>query len=133
MTDPKPPPIDLPAARAAAEAALARAKEGKPLPVAQTHELAEHTLALVTRSERMRLGAQPDAPTTEDGRLLEQACAALGASRGWPLTRTEIAAKLGIKPGSRVLLSPQRLAKSPLSEERRALLKAWIAGKDAPE
>lgn len=121
------PTIDLPATRAAAEHALARAEAGKPLPVGQARTLVTSALALADHASRLKRGRDPKPSTTIDGRLIAQACAALGTN-GKPITRGELATKMGISRISQVILSPDRLKKWPLSEERRALLRRWIAG-----
>lgn len=121
-------PLNLPAARACAEAALTRANEGKPLPVTDTRELARHTLDLVELREQNKSGRPTRAPTTPDGRLVATACDALG-SGGTPLPRSILAARLGYGIGSAKSISPKGLERSPLSEERRAMLRTWIAGK----
>ena len=124
------PPIDLPAARLAAQHALARADTGKPLPVSQARDLIAHAEALATHAEGVRRGRYPDLATSPDGDLVAQACAALGTS-GKPITRSALATQMGIAPGSRVILTPGMLADRGLSEERRAMLRGWIAASSA--
>lgn len=113
--------------RAAAESAKERVDAGKPLPVTQARELASATLALVERLEPHGRPMPAAASTTPDGHLVDRASIALG-SPGAPLPRKELAARLGFGPGSAGLVGPTRLAERPLSEERRDMLRRWIAG-----
>ena len=97
------------------------------LPQHTTLALGMALLDLIERRERTHRGVAPDAPTSGDGRLVEAACAALGKARRKPFTRGELAAALGIPPGSQTTLSPARLAKYGLKAAVRDQLVAWIA------
>lgn len=120
---PEPLP-DLTALRALCEAAAGPGDFTR----AEARQLGAAALILVKRREQNRSGSAPDTPTTDDGKLVAAARAALGAARGRPFTQGELADKLGIGRANQTMLSPKKLGIYGLVDDERAKLLRWIAG-----
>ena len=97
-----------------------------PFSRAQARALGKAALVLVKRSEKNRSGLSAGKPTTMDGQLVARACKVLGV-KDKPISRGDLAERMGLGRQNQSMLSPSRLTKYPLAEDHRERLTRWIA------
>lgn len=128
----KPPPVDLPAIRAAVEEAAATTR---PLSVAKAHALAEHAMALLEPAEARAatlagstLGRPVSKPKTALERLIADACKAQRVALNRPsYGKADLADAIGMGRQNGTLLSPAKLRERGMEPTFEQAIRALIA------